>query len=305
MTLSPIYISTATFMPSDSNKDKSQMMGLASQFGFSLTNPESGSQWSYEEVIKSRTMAKSLLKHRFDTEKYGVQKELLQILTYGDKEPIFGIDTFIIQGISSVSDMIEITKTPTLYELQISTFEPELAADVAAKVMEELERHQREYNDRRATKARKFIEERLMNTKIELELAEEGLKEFRKRNRSIIESPQLQLEQERLGRDVAVLIGVFTTLKQQLETAKINEVKESDYVIILDQPEAPLYPVKPKKKLMVILAGLLGIGLGIVIAFIKDFVCSGDEKEQKKMIEIKSLIKKNITFFLPDRFRTI
>ena len=108
--------------------------------------------------------------------------------------------------------------------------------------------------------------------KSELEKAEEALKLFRERNRSIFESPQLQLEQERLGRDVAVLISVFTTLKQQLETAKIEEVKESDYVIILDIPDIPLYPDKPKKKLMVILAGILGIGLGMILAFIKEFV---------------------------------
>ena len=53
-------------------------------------------------------MAKNLLKHRFDTEKYGPQKSLLQILTYGDKNPGPNIDKFIKSGIASVQDMIEI-----------------------------------------------------------------------------------------------------------------------------------------------------------------------------------------------------
>jgi len=53
-------------------------------------------------------------------------------------------------------------------------------------------------------------------------------------------SPALQLEQQRLTRKIAVLTGVFTTLKQQLETTKIEEVKQSDYVVVLDPPEAPL-----------------------------------------------------------------
>ena len=43
------------------------------------------------------------------------------------------------------------------------------------------------------------------------------------RNRRIENSPSLQLEQQRLGREVTVLTGVFTTLKQQLETTKIEE----------------------------------------------------------------------------------
>ena len=133
-------------------------------------------------------------------------------------------------------------------------------------------------------------------------IAEEALKIFREQNRSIFESPQLQLEQERLGRDVAVLISVFTTLKQQLETAKIEEVKESDYVIILDTPDIPLYPDKPKKKLMVILAGIFGIGLGMILAFIKEFVRNRDEEEQEKLCEIQNNFLKNISDFLPQRF---
>jgi len=169
--------------------------------------------------------------------------------------------------------------------------------------MEELDKHQRHYNARKTKETRQFIDERLLATKAELEITEEALKLFRERNRSIFESPQLQLEQERLGRDVAVLIGIFTTLKQQLETAKIEEIKESDYVIILDPPDIPLYPDKPKKKQMVILAGFLGIGLGMILAFIKEFVRNRDEEEREKLSKVKSLIIKNIKYFLPQRFK--
>jgi len=297
------YVSRVTFMSSEIGSSSSQMMGLASQFGFAMPMQNSRPKWSYEEVIKSRTMAKSLLAHRFDTEEFGPQKELLQILTYGDEEPTVGIDTLIKSGIGDVQGMIEINTSGSMYELEISTFEPQLAADLARVVIEELDKRQREYNARHTTGTRKFIEELLIDTKAELEEAEEGLKNFREANRNIISSPALQLKQERLGRDVAVLIGVYTTLKQQLETAKIEEVKESDYVLILDKPETPLYPSKPRKKFMVILAGILGIGLGMVLAFIREYVLNGDEKEREKMGKAKSLIKKNIFDFLPRRIR--
>ena len=81
---------------------------------------------------------------------------------------------------------------------------------------------------------------------------------------------------------MAVLTGVFTTLKQQLETTKIEEVKESDYVVVLDPPEAPLYASKPRKKLMVILAGFLGIGLGIAIGFVREYAQNSGKEEKKK-----------------------
>ena len=301
----PTYVSKSTFISSGSSDNASQMMGLVTQLGIAMPRGDSAPKWSYEEVVKSQTMAKSLLVHRFDTEEFGPQKELLQIITYGNEKPKYGIDTLLIQGIASIAGMIEVKKTISLFELRISASEPQLAADIASAVMEELDLHQRDYNSMKATGTRQFIEERLLATESELEKAEEALKLFRERNRSIFESPQLQLEQERLGRDVAVLIGVFTALKQQLETAKIEEVKESDYVIILDTPDIPLYPDKPKKKRMVILAGILGISLGIILALIKEFVQNRDEEDQGKLSEAKSFLIKNISDFLPSRFRKI
>ena len=56
-----------------------------------------------------------------------------------------------------------------------------------------------------------------MDTEKELMAAEEDLKVFMDRNRRIENSPALQLKQQRLSREVTVLTGVFTTLKQQLK----------------------------------------------------------------------------------------
>jgi len=301
----PIYVSKATFMSSGSEKDKSQMMGLASQFGIAMPVSDSGPKWSYEEVIRSRTMARSLLLHRFDTEEYGYQKELLQILTYGNEKPEYGIDTLIAVGIESVAGMIKVTKTSSLFELNVSASEPQLAADIASTVMEELDSHQQDYNARKATETRQFIDDRLLDAELELIEAEEALKIFREQNRSIFESPKLLLQQERLSRDVAVLIGVFTTLKQQLEKAKIDEVKESDYVIILDAPNTPLYRDSPKKKLLVVLAGIVGIGLGVILAFIKEFVKFRNEEEREKLRKVKYYLLKNLSNLLPRRFNKI
>ena len=132
-----------------------------------------------------------------------------------------------------------------------------------------------------------------------MEFAEESLKDFNNRNRRIENSPALQLERQRLAREVSVLISVFTTLKQQLETTKIEEVKELDYVVVLDPPEAPLFPSKPNKKLLVVLTGLIGLGLGIIIAFAKDYSHNINNNDTEKIIQAKSLIIKNISEFWP------
>ena len=91
------------------------------------------------------------------------------------------------------------------------------------------------------------------------------------------------------------MTGVFTTLKQQLETTKIEEVKESDYVVILDAPEVPLQRSKPNKKRMVILAGIFGVGLGMLFAFVKEYAANSEKEEKEKMSVAKSLVIKNIS----------
>ena len=163
-----------------------------------------------------------------------------------------------IIGVESLLGMIlvhEDIKTGIL-TLKIDASEPELAAEINKVLIEKLDSHQRKYNKAKTSDTKRFIEERIIDAEKELISAEEDLKVFMDRNRRIENSPSLQLEQQRLGREVTVLTGVFTTLKQQLETTKIEEVKESDYVVVLDPPEVPLIP-QPNKVLMVILTGFL------------------------------------------------
>ena len=168
-------------------------------------------------------------------------------------------------------------------------------------MIEELDSHQRVYNKAKTSETKQFIEERIVDIEKELNEAEEALRDFTTHNRRIDNSPLLQLEQQRFAREVTVLIGVFTTLKQQLETTKIEEVKESDYVVVLDPPEVPLQRSKPNKKLMVILSGILGIGLGMVLAFMREFAANSEKEEKDKMTEAKSLVRQHLSDFIPKR----
>ena len=89
---------------------------------------------------------------------------------------------------------------------------------------------------------KEFILTRIRDKKKDLENTEEKLKLFRENNRSIKDSPQLQLELERLLRDVEINTEVFITLNQQYEISRIEEQKQTPSIIILD------YPIKSVEK---------------------------------------------------------
>ena len=68
-------------------------------------------------------------------------------------------------------------------------------------------------------------------------------------------------------------------------------------------PGIPLQGSKSNKKLMVILAGILGIGLGLVYAFVREFAANSEKEEKDKMSEAKSLILKNISELMNGRLK--
>ena len=293
----PIYTSTSKIMSSSSGGGLSQAAGLAAQFGIPLSTGKTETKWVYPEIIKSRTLARLVLKRNFNTRESEKKRTLIQILTSTNSKPKLKFETLEILAVNKFLKMINISedKKTSILTLSINASEPRLAARINKAVIEELDTHQRKYNKAKTSDAKKFIVERIIDIEKELIASEEDLKTFMDRNRRIENSPALQLEQQRLEREVTVLIGVFTTLKQQLETTKIEEVKDSDYVIILDPPEIPMQRSKPNKKRMVLLALFLGLGIGVASGLLLEYLGNNKKEEKDKMNEAKALIIKNFS----------
>tara|TARA_B100000427_G_scaffold327656_1_gene338896 strand:- start:893 stop:1960 length:1068 start_codon:yes stop_codon:yes gene_type:complete len=289
------YISVSKIMSSSSGSSvKSQAYGIAAQFGIPIPSEDSEAKWVYPEIIRSRTLSRAMLKRKFYDSISGKEKTLLEILINPEKNSdenqkfveSLGID--ILLGMISVDENI---KTSTL-TISVASKNPLLSTNINEALIQELDRHQREYNKTRTNQSYIFIENLITEKKKELEFAEEKLKEFSDRNRRMENSPGLLLQRQRLDREVIVLTGVFTTLKQQLETVKIESVKESDYVVVIDPPEMPLGPKNRGDKLLFLFVGLFGLGLAISIAFLKSYLESS--KKKKKLYQAQSILFKNI-----------
>ncbi len=82
--------------------------------------------------------------------------------------------------------------------------------------------------------------------------------------------PPKGMELARLQRDVQVQNAIFLVLSQQLESALINENKESDAFLPLDKAYVPEKPIAPKKALITLFGLLAGIFLGGVAAIAID-----------------------------------
>jgi len=148
--------------------------------------------------------------------------------------------------------------------------EPQLAADVANQITAELDDYTRTKRRTNATLQREFIEQRMKEVEEQLGRSEIALKEFRERNRRIMDSPQLMLEQERLARDVQINSTVFIELKKQLEIAKIEEIKNIPIINVLDPARPPVTKSYPIRRSAALAALALSLVLGVTYAGFKD-----------------------------------
>ena len=302
----PIYSSTSKIISSSSTGGGlSAAAGLASQFGINLPSAGGEPKWVYPDIIKSSTLARKVLKRKFDTQEFGENQSLLKIISDKfDKEDIddHTFENIIISEFLKSVNVNENLKT-SVVKLTVNALEPKLAQEINLAIIEELDQHQSEYNKAKASKTKYFITERIVDVEKELNNAENKLQDFSNRNRRIDNSALLQLEQQRLDREVAVLTGVFTTLKQQLETAKIQEVKDSDYVVIIDPPEIPFKRYWPNKRLMVLMGGIFGIAIGIMITFLNETIKSSGKVGKQKINEAKKLAFESLLRLLPKSLR--
>ena len=302
----PQYVSWATvLLPSGGGGNLGGLVGLASQFGVNVptdAQADLSSPSLFPELLRSRTFAEKILDKKFYTKEFGRELSLLAILTHGNDPPEFGRDTLVVAALESLGEILEFDQNPssTFSVIKVTASEPVFAKELAEVTLAELEALNRFYKSQTVNEKTTFIANRIASVENDLKSSETSLKEFNERNRQI-SSPALQLEQGRLARDVEIQKGIYLTLKQQFELAKIEEVQEASIVQVMDKPQVPLGPSNKNLKLSILLSGILGIIFGIMIGFIRAYADNSDMDERKKLRRVKYLFKKKIKDIFQDR----
>ena len=271
----PVYLTTAKLLPTGEDNSLSNIQGLASQFGLALPF-QSGSNLSfsdiYPEIVKSRQLTGIVLEKKFNTRKFGQNQLLKNILSRQYRLDKYDVDERFKRSSDILQDNIKVSKArlTSIVTLEVRGLEPEFAVDLANTIISESDKLQREFKTHQISDKRSFFEERIKDVKKDLENAQEALKEFREKNRQVQYSPALLLEEERLTTEMDVKKEIFSTLKQQFELAKIEEVEEGATVQILDSPVAPYEQSSPKIFLSIFLSIFIGFGLSVLIAYVMD-----------------------------------
>jgi uncharacterized protein involved in exopolysaccharide biosynthesis len=102
---------------------------------------------------------------------------------------------------------------------------------------------------------------------------------------SLSEAPSIGLEYVRLKRNALTQEKVFELMTQQYEIAKIDEAKEDITFQIIDRAIPPEKRVKPKRKLNVMLAGIVSLFAGIFLVFFLEYMENLKQRENESQDE--------------------
>ncbi len=100
----------------------------------------------------------------------------------------------------------------------------------------------------------------------------------------------------RLMRDTALAQEIYIMLAKRYEEAQISEAMQPTDVQIIDQATTPNNPIKPKRKMNVLLTAFIGLFIGIGLAFLMEYF----NKTINSIDDVKSYLDLPVLAAVPD-----
>lgn len=291
----PYYSSYVTlYKNAPTQNAPSGLLSLASNFGYG--GRQDNNNFSIEDLLNSRNILSDIVTKKWKTQ---ISDDSLNLIEYWGIEADTESEAIMIacKGLSERFSY-EMDELTFLVTVEVLMEEPTLARDVLTYATELVDNYVQ--NEQKTTTKNniKYINKRLDSVRNELTNAEIALKNFRQNNMVISQSPELQLKYARLQREVSIKQQVYMTLEKEKESAKIELVKETPVIDILDEPVAPYKRAKPKRTLIVIISGFLGLFLSLGVIVIQKFYSmlykeTKQRGESLKLFNIKGIFKKS------------
>lgn len=188
-----------------------------------------------------------------------------------------------VAGAVSVSENLD----SGLITISAMADEPVLASQLVESVATHLRARVQEVFTTKTRENLRFVENQFESAREELEEADRALASFEDRNLDT-RSSRLQLEGQRLQREVSFKAQLYTELQAQLTQAQIELQQSEPVITTIEAPSPPLRPSGPNRRLIVLFYLLIGGAAGTTLILVLESVgkASEDKLKQQKLTEI-------------------
>ncbi len=203
-----------------------------------------------------------------------MEKEKVKEILSGQNllEPIIKeLDLDIEPDKSSRNIKIEDIKNTNLLKIKVQYPDPEMVVKINKAIADSfVSRGQGIYQERLS-----LINERLKELEIEIKDTEEDIKRtqsliIKVAGLTTIPQQEVTLRTILLQNTLSNYKNHLSTLKDRRNELKIALFKAEDFKIV-EQPIEPKYPIKPKKKLNILISGIFSLMMGIFLAFFMEY----------------------------------
>jgi uncharacterized protein involved in exopolysaccharide biosynthesis len=260
----PVYEASTTFIMNTGRAGGSaQLAGLAGLAGISFPSG-GGSSHDLAQIIRSNAVAQKVLR----------ELNLRQRIKGWDNP---AIEDFRLAGVLQ-SSLKEPELNGNFVIIRVEHRDPKLVAEIANGFVNAMKYLWNDINYTEAKNKRHYIEGQLPRIEGKLRAAEQSLKRF-----TLLSPPGANMSQiisgtgsqgielTRLTRELEIQNSVYTMLRKEYETVKLEESKEIPPFSVVDVAVEPLQPIKPKMKMNVTIGFILGLLFGIFVAFFLEY----------------------------------
>jgi uncharacterized protein involved in exopolysaccharide biosynthesis len=264
------YTSESSFV-AQSRRPQAALSGFAAQLGIAVGGSEGAqSPDFYVDLVTTRPILKAAIDTVYEVRTPDGVKRGNLVTLYDVDGPTEAArhESAIKKLRESVSAGVN-TKTGVI-SLRVRSPYPALSQQVNARLFALLSAYNLVGRQSQAGAERRFAERRLEEVRQSLREAEERYQSFRQRNRVYSDASSLQLDQQRLEREVQRQQQLYTTLLQMFEQARLEEVRDTPVFSVIETPEVAMRPDPRgvvKRTLLALLAGVL---LGAFAAFARE-----------------------------------
>ncbi len=258
------WTAKSAFMPQTRRNQGNNLSGLAAQFGLSIGSEMSSPVGLYADLMKSRAILGSVARRTFSRTLDGrtLNGTLDVVMETKGLSPELRRER-AIDDLARDTRVVPDLKTGII-RVEVDAPEAALSQTIATAMLDELNRFNLETRQSQATAERKFTERRRDEAREDLRESEQRLEQFLKTNRDYRNSPQLLFQYQRLDRDVQFKQQLYTTFAQAFEQAKVDEVRDTPVITLVEAPELPLLP----KRRYLIVKGAAGLAVGMILAIL-------------------------------------
>jgi uncharacterized protein involved in exopolysaccharide biosynthesis len=286
------YTANARFVPETSSASlpfPGQLAGIASQLGINL--PSAGqSPAFYSDIVQSRTLADEILRSRFPNPRAPELGDSVTLLALLRPKGDNGRERLENGRRNFTRDLdVALDRETGIVTVSVTTPYPALSAAVANQLVAMVAQFDVATRRSTARDTREFIEQRLPEAEGELRAAEDSLQRFLERNREFKGSPQLEFAYGRLQRHVDLKQQILTTLRQNYEQARIQEVNDTPVLTVVDTAVVPVKRSSPRRTIIVavtlftaLFASLGGASVATVFATVR-----ASDPERAQLLERK------------------